>query len=343
MNYLISIVLAQGLFLFSYYLKAKKTSQLDFWFVGLIVSSILYFIFDDNGFIFHEIELLPFDHTLFITFLFGMICLPPLAKMRWHQWLIFLPNIVYAISEYHEEESSTWLSVLQIGITLIFLTYLILTVKTAYNAYRKKHSYLTLSFILISILLIVFELFSIFSLANATRIDVKPWQDDLLIILFVASLLYGIAFKQLMTEKKENKKAQYATSGISKERLTQLEKDFDQLMLNEKPYLNKKITLQTIASLLNVPKQYLSEMLTVNKQQNFTSLVNECRVKEFERRLMEVPENNLTLFGLAQECGFNSKSSFQSNFVKVKGITPSQYKTAISGNKEVQNDHTRPV
>jgi AraC-like DNA-binding protein len=63
---------------------------------------------------------------------------------------------------------------------------------------------------------------------------------------------------------------------------------------------------------------------------NFYDYINCLRIEEF-KRLAAAPENRkYTLMALAEECGFNSKSSFNRYFKKVTGKAPSEFMQAVS-------------
>jgi len=53
--------------------------------------------------------------------------------------------------------------------------------------------------------------------------------------------------------------------------------------------------------------------------------VNTYRVDEFIALAKKDTDKNFNLLGLAFEAGFNSKSSFNQVFKKIKGQTPSQF------------------
>ena len=59
--------------------------------------------------------------------------------------------------------------------------------------------------------------------------------------------------------------------------------------------------------------------------QNFFEFINAYRVSELKEKL-ENPENRqFTLLSLAFDCGFNSKTTFNTAFKRITGCTPSQY------------------
>ena len=66
-------------------------------------------------------------------------------------------------------------------------------------------------------------------------------------------------------------------------------------------------------------------MINEREGKKFYDYVNGLRVDEFKRVVRVPGSEKLTLFALAQQCGFNSKSSFNRYFKKVTGQSPSEY------------------
>jgi len=61
-------------------------------------------------------------------------------------------------------------------------------------------------------------------------------------------------------------------------------------------------------------------------KKNFYTFINEYRVEEVKKRLVDHQYDHLTFLAIAYECGFNSKSSFNFIFKKSTGMTPSEFK-----------------
>jgi AraC-like DNA-binding protein len=81
---------------------------------------------------------------------------------------------------------------------------------------------------------------------------------------------------------------------------------------------------------LNTQPNYLSQILNELEGKNFYDYINTLRTEEF-KRLIAIPDNRkYTLLALAQQCGFNSKSSFNRYFRKVTGQSPSEFMMAAS-------------
>ncbi len=96
-------------------------------------------------------------------------------------------------------------------------------------------------------------------------------------------------------------------------------------MEKEQPYLQSRLTLHQLAGELDLPAQALSELLNDTLEQNFFQFVNHYRVEEVKQRLQDPKYRNLTILGIALECGFNSKAAFNRIFKEYTGLTPSAY------------------
>lgn len=97
----------------------------------------------------------------------------------------------------------------------------------------------------------------------------------------------------------------------------------------EKFYLNNKLSIQDVAVKIEVPRQYLSEVLNLHLNISFQDFVNNYRVEEFIDRLQKDQNKHFTLLGIAMDVGFSSKSSFNTTFKRIKGLTPTQYKKTV--------------
>jgi len=99
------------------------------------------------------------------------------------------------------------------------------------------------------------------------------------------------------------------------------------LMNEKKIYLNPDLKLATMAEKLELPPHQLSKFINEKFNKSFTDYINGYRVNEFINRINHPDHKALTVYGIALEVGFNSKSAFNSAFKKITGKTPSEYKT----------------
>lgn len=98
-----------------------------------------------------------------------------------------------------------------------------------------------------------------------------------------------------------------------------------ELMASEKPYLDPTITLTELARRLSTNPSTLSKTINNGFDQNFNDFINSRRVEAFKERAQDPESNRLTLLGIANECGFNSKATFNRAFRKFTGKSPREY------------------
>ncbi len=107
--------------------------------------------------------------------------------------------------------------------------------------------------------------------------------------------------------------------------LDSLKAQLMQLMQEEKPYLQPRLTLRELAKMLEVNTNILSNLINVEFKQNFNDFINAYRIQEFIQLSQKEGHENLTILGLAYEAGFNSKTTFNTKFKKKMGKTPFQF------------------
>lgn len=93
-----------------------------------------------------------------------------------------------------------------------------------------------------------------------------------------------------------------------------------------KKYLRKDLSLTWMASSLATNPKYLSEVIKIYKNHNFTSYINNLRINYIINKLYENPiyrEYKITY--LAEECGYVTPRVFVNAFKKETGLTPSYF------------------
>lgn len=101
----------------------------------------------------------------------------------------------------------------------------------------------------------------------------------------------------------------------------------EQLMEDQQVFRNPNLKLQDLAQELRLSPHQLSQFLNDNLGKNFTQFINEYRIDE-ACKLLET-DTLLSIEGIGDEVGFNSKSTFFTTFKKIKGVTPAKYKQHI--------------
>jgi len=117
--------------------------------------------------------------------------------------------------------------------------------------------------------------------------------------------------------------------GNEEKELTKIEKAtfqiLERIMQTEALYKNENLNLSDLAIHLNTNDKLLSKIINTATKDNFYNYINNYRIRFFKQLLNEKQHTHLTLFGLAQECGFKTKSTFYTAFKKTEGCTPNEW------------------
>ena len=130
-------------------------------------------------------------------------------------------------------------------------------------------------------------------------------------------------------EKEHVTNDKYEKSGLSKEKADEYYQKLILLMEEEKIFKQIKLTLGELASMLKISSHNLSEIINTKENKNFFDFVNQYRIEEVKKELINPKNKNLTILAIAMDAGFNSKSSFNTLFSKYVGMTPSQYRDSL--------------
>ena len=170
--------------------------------------------------------------------------------------------------------------------------------------------------------------------------DIAYTSDVFLTILAFSVSYFGIKqpylFKVIPEEneefmalkKKNESKRKYKNSNLTEEQKEEYLTHILTFMDEERPFINPELTVQDLSKQLNISRHHLTELLNNDIGKNFFTFINEYRVEEVKRRLLDTRFEHLTIVAIAFESGFNSKSTFNSIFKQNTGNTPSQWKTA---------------
>lgn len=100
-------------------------------------------------------------------------------------------------------------------------------------------------------------------------------------------------------------------------------------------YLNKDISLNSVAVELNINQRYLSYVINKHKSKDFASYINELRINYIIDRLKNDDKYlKYKISYLADQCGFSSHSRFTITFKKVTGVSPLNFITYLQKERE---------
>ncbi len=92
-----------------------------------------------------------------------------------------------------------------------------------------------------------------------------------------------------------------------------------------KPYLDAELSLSQLANQLEKPPYIITQVINIGVGKNFNDLINGYRVDAVIEKLKKGEQKTQTLLGIAYDCGFNSKATFNRAFKKVKNISPKEF------------------
>jgi AraC-like DNA-binding protein len=161
-----------------------------------------------------------------------------------------------------------------------------------------------------------------------------PFNADIFIYSIIVGFVVYVGYSGIRQQDL------FSSSAINEEELVKTESEYKKsslkidvalnkhrellaLMQKEKPFLNPKLTLAELSESLDVSSNHLSQIINQYEEVNFHDFVNKYRVEEFIRKVQS--NNSYSLLAHAYDSGFNSKSTFNSVFKKLKSATPSQY------------------
>lgn len=186
----------------------------------------------------------------------------------------------------------------------------------------------------ISLVLLLFSsiksIYKLFDSDDAT-LDVMRIITTLLLLGFLCwivlksmlqpELFRGIDTKHQLVQNMLENDEEEGEDEIS-EQISNLKKYMDK----EEPFLNSSLTIHNLANQMNIPYRDLSVLINHHLKQHFFDFVNGYRIEKAKTILKNPSNQKLTVLEVLYDVGFNSKSSFNTEFKKQTGLTPTQFR-----------------
>lgn len=100
----------------------------------------------------------------------------------------------------------------------------------------------------------------------------------------------------------------------------------EKLLKQDKLYLDNNLTLSLLSERMKLQPYLASELINRFAGVSFFDFINQHRVEEVKQRLTDPMHSSLSILGIAYDCGFNTKSSFNAAFKKFTNLTPSEFR-----------------
>ena len=96
--------------------------------------------------------------------------------------------------------------------------------------------------------------------------------------------------------------------------------------MTERKYKDPDYSSKKLAEDLNTNSRYISAVCATRFHKNYAELVNDYRVNDAMSLLTDKRYARMTVEGISEMAGFNTRQSFYANFFKRIGVTPRQYR-----------------
>jgi AraC-like DNA-binding protein len=118
----------------------------------------------------------------------------------------------------------------------------------------------------------------------------------------------------------------YRTSNLDEKDVKAYSKIIEEFVNSKKTYLNPTLTLSGLSESIGIPEKYISQVINQHWEQNFYTYINLHRIEEAKKLLRSKDSAKNTMFGIACDSGFNSKTVFYEAFKKYVGMTPTAFR-----------------
>ncbi|WP_312236358.1 AraC family transcriptional regulator [Stenotrophomonas sp.] len=119
--------------------------------------------------------------------------------------------------------------------------------------------------------------------------------------------------------------ARYLRSGLSEPERAQIAADLGALMREHRLHLDNELDLARLSERSGWSPNYISQALNQQLGQNFFEFVNGFRIADAKRCLAD-PGDPRSVLDIALACGFGSKSTFNTVFKRLTGLTPTAFR-----------------
>ena len=126
-------------------------------------------------------------------------------------------------------------------------------------------------------------------------------------------------------KEKQEKNAAYR-SLIRAELADELYEKILNIIVIEKRYRDKEFSAKALANELKTNTRYISAVINSRFSTNFSSLVNEYRIKEAMHRMTDKRYTDMTIEEIGNVVGFANRQSFYASFYRMMRETPNEYR-----------------
>jgi AraC-like DNA-binding protein len=235
-----------------------------------------------------------------------------------------------------------WIYLVGISVYIYTIVYLWLAYRTV-NTYRSiiKNKFSSLNKINLDWLRFIIHSFTTITIIAMIH-NVVPvlgnfvflYATLILLLIFTFFFINRVLVKALNQpeifagiELKEAKE-KYTGSNLSAAEIEEYHIALLSLLERDKLYLNADLTMQDLSEKMQLPTKVISQVINQESGKSFFDFINTYRCEE-AKKLINSSDPRVTILEILYEAGFNSKSSFNKEFKKLTGSTPSEYRKSL--------------
>lgn len=129
-------------------------------------------------------------------------------------------------------------------------------------------------------------------------------------------------------KKNKSVPGKYANYAMGADALKRIEQKIEKAMSEDSLFKQSSLNLATLCEYIGEYPHYVSQVINQNMNKNFYELVNFYRIQAAKSALNA--EREKSILDIALHVGYNSKSTFNTAFKKLTGLTPSQFRASES-------------
>jgi len=150
-----------------------------------------------------------------------------------------------------------------------------------------------------------------------------------LILFFRPEILYGLPPVYSQEQKNGVNITAAAKFVFTQEARIDYKARVETLLDRKKPFLKKRYSIGQMSEDTDIPTHQLSALINMEYDTNFNVLINTRRIEHIIAGYRPGDLQRLTLEGIAENAGFNSRYTFIKAFKRIKGVTPSEFFKAV--------------
>lgn len=113
---------------------------------------------------------------------------------------------------------------------------------------------------------------------------------------------------------------------ISPKLVSELKVKIVRIIVKKKKYKDKEYSAKRLAEELETNTRYISAVVNICFNMNYTSWVNKYRIEDAKALLTDKKHKKLKMEEVSDLVGFSNRQSFYVAFYKYTGVTPRKYK-----------------